>query len=257
MGKTGKRLLYSKLASYYDLMAPKTTEKECQFLDDVFKDYPKGKIGKILDLGCGTGRHTCQLQKTGYEMTGIDLASEMLKIARTKCPKVEFIKMDFTRPRFPRESFDASICMWTTIGCIWTKEKFKEFVKNIAFVTKFLFVFDSSNYENPAKAKPFVKEKDELNFSGVTIKTFSERKYDSKSHLRNEHYETTIEEKGKKPEVFEEENRLRMWSFGELKSLLRPEFTILGVYGDYSLKEKFVLTSSRRKIIVAEKVDVA
>jgi len=35
----------------------------------------------ILDVGCGTGRHSVELAKRGYKVTGIDLSAEMLKEA--------------------------------------------------------------------------------------------------------------------------------------------------------------------------------
>ena len=38
----------------------------------------------ILDLGCGTGRVTIPLAQQGYMITGLDIASEMLDLARFK-----------------------------------------------------------------------------------------------------------------------------------------------------------------------------
>jgi ubiquinone/menaquinone biosynthesis C-methylase UbiE len=43
-----------------------------------------------LDLGCGTGRDSAWLQEQGFPTLGVDASSEMLKVARTKCPAVEF-----------------------------------------------------------------------------------------------------------------------------------------------------------------------
>lgn len=65
-------------------------------------DYIDGKIKKhsdipaklVLDLCCGTGTMTMELDKRGYDMTGVDLSPEMLEIARGKaeeCGRAENI----------------------------------------------------------------------------------------------------------------------------------------------------------------------
>ncbi|MBU2586090.1 MAG: class I SAM-dependent methyltransferase, partial [Bacteroidetes bacterium] len=48
----------------------------------------------ILDIGCGTGRHSIELAKRGYTVVGIDLSESMLKRAKEKAAN-ENIKIDF------------------------------------------------------------------------------------------------------------------------------------------------------------------
>ena len=55
-------------------------EKEKQFLSDSFKDVS----GRILEIGCGTGRNMEYLKEKGFDITGIDSSEQMLKIAGTK-----------------------------------------------------------------------------------------------------------------------------------------------------------------------------
>jgi len=53
--------------------------REIPVLIDVFG--PPGN-GRILDAGCGTGRHACALAAHGYTVVGADIDEEMLGLAR-------------------------------------------------------------------------------------------------------------------------------------------------------------------------------
>ncbi|MDM8560819.1 class I SAM-dependent methyltransferase [Candidatus Parabeggiatoa sp. HSG14] len=52
------------------------------------------KTKRILDVGCGTGRHAIELAKRGYQITGIDLSESQLKHAKQKA-KDESVNVDF------------------------------------------------------------------------------------------------------------------------------------------------------------------
>ena len=45
---------------------------------------------KALDFGCGTGRSTRYLRKLGFNVTGIDVAQDMLRIARDLDPSGDY-----------------------------------------------------------------------------------------------------------------------------------------------------------------------
>ncbi|USS41662.1 methyltransferase domain-containing protein [Thermococcus aggregans] len=103
---------FDREADYY-LQEPFTryTKEEVEFLLNEFK-LPKG--AKILDVGCGVGRHSIELAKRGYRVTGVDISRKMLEKAEERAQKegveVEFIKADATK--FARdEEFDAAICL--------------------------------------------------------------------------------------------------------------------------------------------------
>jgi SAM-dependent methyltransferase len=68
----------------------------------------------VLDVGCGTGRHSIELAKRGYAVTGLDLSSEMLARAATAAKNagvhVEWIHSDATSFSLPKR-YDAVICL--------------------------------------------------------------------------------------------------------------------------------------------------
>jgi 2-polyprenyl-3-methyl-5-hydroxy-6-metoxy-1,4-benzoquinol methylase len=59
----------------------KGTLGECDFIE---KEIDFNKELLILDIGCGTGRHSIELAKRGYSLTGIDLSESQLNRAREK-----------------------------------------------------------------------------------------------------------------------------------------------------------------------------
>lgn len=52
----------------------------------------------MLDVGCGTGEITHRLQQEGFQMTGIDLSSDMLTVAQQKDPRsnIKWMHQDMT-----------------------------------------------------------------------------------------------------------------------------------------------------------------
>lgn len=67
------------------------TTGEVDFLESEI-DYDKNF--KILDVGCGTGRHAIELTRRGYSVTGVDLSENMLRKARENASNAGF-EIDF------------------------------------------------------------------------------------------------------------------------------------------------------------------
>ncbi len=98
---------YSK--TYENEVFTKGTIGEIDFIE---KEINYNKSIKILDIGCGTGRHSIELAKRGYDITGIDLSECMLEMAMKKAKeanfKVKFIKADARKLKFKKE-FDLAL----------------------------------------------------------------------------------------------------------------------------------------------------
>jgi SAM-dependent methyltransferase len=74
--------LFANYALKYDQESfTSGTLGECDFLE---AEINFNKQIKILDIGCGTGRHSIELAKRGYQITGVDLSESMLNRAKEK-----------------------------------------------------------------------------------------------------------------------------------------------------------------------------
>jgi 2-polyprenyl-3-methyl-5-hydroxy-6-metoxy-1,4-benzoquinol methylase len=74
--------LFTNYAKKYDQeVFTKGTIGECDFIE---KEINYDKSLRILDIGCGTGRHSIELTKRGYDITGIDLSESQLNRAKEK-----------------------------------------------------------------------------------------------------------------------------------------------------------------------------
>ena len=49
---------------------------------------------RVLDAGCGTGRVAAELARRGVEVVGVDLDADMLEVARSKAPAIEWRHAD-------------------------------------------------------------------------------------------------------------------------------------------------------------------
>ena len=80
---------------------------EKNYLDELVGHLPQG--GKVLDLGCGTGKPILEyLLSNGFNVTGVDASAEMLGIARLNFAATEFILQDMRTLNLGRR-FDAII----------------------------------------------------------------------------------------------------------------------------------------------------
>ena len=124
-------LLFENYAKKYDQEAfVHGTLGECDFIEN---EIDRDKSVRILDIGCGTGRHAIELAKRGYRVTGVDLSETLLARAREKAAAagvtVHFRRHDARELPFAAE-FDLAIMICEgafslmetgIIFCLWRK----------------------------------------------------------------------------------------------------------------------------------------
>ncbi len=78
----------TRAEAYDRLEFPGTYYLAYRDLPAIIRRHVHGK--KALDFGCGTGRSTRFLQTLGFDVTGVDIAEQMLALARKRDPKGEY-----------------------------------------------------------------------------------------------------------------------------------------------------------------------
>jgi len=107
-------------AAVYDLIyEDKDYVSECDLIERVVPRIPSAGAAKVLDLGCGTGRHAACLAARGYSVTGVDRSADMLRIAqarvRERQHEVSFHLADIRSLRL-KQQFDLVIMTFNVLG---------------------------------------------------------------------------------------------------------------------------------------------
>lgn len=108
-------------AAYDVLYREKDYAAECDVLERVLSEYGAPSPARILDLGCGTGRHAVELARRGHQVVGIDRSGEMIRRARSAAESagvggcVRFLEGDVAEPHGV-EPCDAASMMFNVIG---------------------------------------------------------------------------------------------------------------------------------------------
>ena len=83
------------------------------------EEFVSGRKGKVLDLGCGSGRNFMKVK--GLDWTAVDFSGEMVGYAKKKAGDfgmdVDVVKADSTKLPFGDDSFDAVVC-YAVVHCI-------------------------------------------------------------------------------------------------------------------------------------------
>jgi SAM-dependent methyltransferase len=99
----------------------------------VFRRLRKG--ARILDLCCGTGQLTRELNKLGYRVSGVDGSSQMLRYARRNARGVRFIQADARAFALPAR-YDAVVSVFDSLNHIMKLSELGEVFKHVHAVLK-------------------------------------------------------------------------------------------------------------------------
>jgi SAM-dependent methyltransferase len=131
---------YEIFGKFYDAVMGDGSESAKRVSELLRVSKPDAR--KVLELGCGTGSILKHLQDT-YEVSGLDLSSKMLSIARKKVPRAKLSRQDMVDFQID-ERFDAVLCVFDSINHV---RRFSDWKRVFAGVHQHLspggcFIFD-------------------------------------------------------------------------------------------------------------------
>lgn len=212
----------------HPLLTPERTAAEVDF---VIEELNLSPGSRLLDVGCGFGRHSLELARRGYQVLGIDPSPTMIAAASRRagdifsssrlsfrCQKGEAFSTD--------QPFDAAIALFTTLGQISESGNNEALVGNVYEALRpggrFLV-------EAPQRDAAVANLKEHDRFGGGERYTEVTRQFDSHSQIWMESFRVVS---GGEEDIFLLQYRLYSWS--ELEALLmRAGFQKLQGFSGY------------------------
>jgi ubiquinone/menaquinone biosynthesis C-methylase UbiE len=97
--------------------------------------------GRLVDLGCGTGRLLLPFARRGFSCLGVDLSDAMLDVVREKADReglaIDRLKANLVElDTLSAASFDYAACLFSTLGMIRGKDNRARFLGHVRRVLK-------------------------------------------------------------------------------------------------------------------------
>ncbi len=221
---------YQDFAYIYDRLMHQDIDYDawCDYIENMF-DLHNVSPDTLCELACGTGNMTSRLSSRGYEMTGVDISSDMLRVAEAKTEDVSYICSDMSKMTL-EDKYDVFLCMIDGLNYVITPKAVINTLKTVKehLNENGLFIFDiSSQYKlrEIIGNETFIHSEYDVFYSW-------ENKFIEKYNLSDMLLNFFVRD-GDSYNRFEERHLQRGWSVAEMKKMLKMAgFTDVSVYNE-------------------------
>jgi SAM-dependent methyltransferase len=235
--------VFDEMGKYWaEIAGQNQTERQIELLKKALK-----ADGLILDLACGTGRHLIELSKVGYDVVGLDVSSNLLKIAKNRWRGAQLVRGDMRFLPFKQQAFVASINMDQSFGYLSSEiddlQSLKELNKTLR--NGGILIVDLFNLEHLVKKLQSTSELKWREYPRFFL--VQTRNIDSSNRKLHDQW-TVYDWVEGDIKVFEHITRL--YTCGDMQSLMeKADFNIKAVYGDYEM-QNWTVNSNRLIFLV-------
>ncbi|MFS0554295.1 class I SAM-dependent methyltransferase [Brevibacillus sp. 179-C9.3 HS] len=213
---------------------------------NLLEQLPVKDTGRVLDLCCGSGRHSRALARRGYEVVGVDLSPVLLQLAEEQntFPQLSFARCDMRDIPF-HEEFDIVVNLFTSFGYFTTDEENATVIRNMAqaLKTKGEVIID---FLNAAFVIENLVPHSTKEVSGMLIQ---EERWIQDGFVKKRIQIT--DESSNEPREYMEQ--VRLFSVEQMMAMLKEAgFGQIQVFGNYQFEE-YVAHESPRMIFYAVK----
>lgn len=220
------------------------TRAEADFIQ---KQLQLSAGAKVLDVPCGNGRLSIELARRGFQLTGVDIASEFIAEAKMKSSAggvpIDLHERDMRDLRWAGE-FDGAFCFGNSFGYLDDQAN-ADFLKSLSQTLKpgARLVLDA-----PAVAEcilPHFQPNRSMELAGITVSI--EHRYDhEQARMFNDFTFSRNGIEDKRP------SSQRIYTYHELTELLRSAgFEVVNAYA--SLAEEPFKLGDHRLLLISEK----
>ena len=231
-------------SKYYHILYKNRNHKEAEkFIDNLILKLKINTNHKIIDVGCGRGRHCIYFNKLGFEVTGIDLSKKSIDFAKkNETNNLKFFVHDM-RKDFANEKYDIATNLFTSFGYFQNEIDNQKTINAINNNLKIggILILDFMNIN---KVKKTLKSQEILKIDGINF--YINKKITKSQIIKN----ISFKHENKN---YSYEERVQLLSINEFTKLINnSKMKIVDVFGDYQLK-KYNNNTSERLILICKK----
>lgn len=230
---------------YHQLYQYRDETEARKFIDALLNELTPLYGSSMLDVGCGTGRHSKYLASKGFNVKGFDLALSSIRDAkRHEGDTLHFYQHDMQIP-FGQKEFDYIFNFFTSFGYFKHRHENEQVIRNMSVALKpgASLLIDYLNVQYAEQQMEAVEEK-EIDGILYHINRWSDASFIYKRIAIHEQHSL------KPLEYVEQVARFGVEEFSDMLS--KNGLAIRKLYGDYQLNP-YDLSKSKRLIILAEK----
>lgn len=231
---------------YFDMVFRDETDAEVKFFQQAFDRFATGKVQRVFEPGCGSGRLVAEMAALGYQVTGLDLSEPMLKYLDRRLKRRglsgELVCGDMTSMSFDRK-FDSVFCTFNTFRHLTDEDDALCHLRSVADNLRKGGLYILGFHLIPMDADPECTERWTASHGGTKVNvTLRVIDFDRESRKEMLRVSVKAQKRSGKIERITSEFPLRIYTPAQAKRLLKKVDDVLEIVGiydfDYDIDEE-------------------